>query len=249
MHSLSIAFDDPVDETEVWHAFNQLLGFLRHNGQLIGREVQPYVLDRRMSATVFTCTPYALDERFHNAYVRSGIESLETLCGARLQMKYVGASEGESYCECAIRPYFLMTGFHSFSPILCGGCGHEVPLFVLPKLHDLGYWTLIGWDNNYRACRILDVNCTVGERWAIRQQCDHDSALSRQGRAVAAQLAELTSTPVYYYLPSFIRRRGRSGARRPCPSCGGAWRLPEAIHSYVFNKCDACLLMASEFGR
>jgi predicted nucleic acid-binding Zn ribbon protein len=249
MHSLSIRYDRTVAEHDVWHLFNLLLGNLRHNGQLIGRDMHPYARDGRLSATIFTVTERALDERYHNDYVRKNIQGLESLCRNRLEIQYLGASEGEVVCECASRPYFVMTGFHVFSPIFCGGCGHEVPLFLLPKLHDLGYWTLIGWDNNYRACVILDVNSTVGERWAIKQQCDHDSALSVQGRAVAAQLAELTGTPTYYYLPNFIRRAGAKGAPRACPSCNGAWQLETAIHGDIQNKCDTCFLVSSDYKR
>jgi predicted nucleic acid-binding Zn ribbon protein len=249
MHSLSIEYDESVPLDDVWHRFNSLLGSLRQNGQLIGRDMRPYALGRRTSATICTFTERALDACYHNDYVRADILALEALCRNPLEVRYLGAAESEVVCECSSRPYFIMTGFYAFSPIVCGGCGHEVPLFLLPKLHDLGYWTLIGWDNNYRSCVILDVNCAVGERWAIKQQCNHGSALSKQGRGVAARLAELTQTPVYYYLPTFIRRTGPKGSPRPCPACQGVWHLTTEIHRGIRNKCDTCYLVASEYRR
>jgi predicted nucleic acid-binding Zn ribbon protein len=249
MHTLSIAYDQTVDESAVWHQFNLLLGNLRHNGQLIGREMHPHTLAGRMSATVFTVTEEALDERWHNDYVRTSIAGLEQICNNLLKISYVGRSEDEVVCDCQTHPYYVLTGFYQFSPLFCGGCSREIPLFRFPKLHDLGYWTLTGWDNNYRACITLDLNCTVGERWAIRQQCDPASALSRQGRAVATRIAELTNTPVYYYLPNFIKRPKAKDRARPCPGCGAAWQLPTAIHGYVRHRCDTCLLMSSRNDR
>jgi predicted nucleic acid-binding Zn ribbon protein len=249
MHSLSIEYDQSIPRDAIWHCFNSLLGSLRQNGQLIGRDMHPFAHGGRMSATIFTFTERALDVRYHNDYVRGDILALEALCRNPLEVRYLGASESEVACECGTRPYFIMTGFHAFSPIVCGSCGHEVPLFELPKLHDHGYWTLLGWDNNYRACVILDVNCAVGEQWAIKQQCNHDSALSKQGRGVAARLAELAKTPVYYYLPTFIRRTGPKGSLRQCPSCQGAWHLTTEIHGRIRNKCDTCYLVASDYNR
>ncbi len=249
MHSLSIQYAASAKQDDVWQLFNLLLGNLRQNGQLIGRDMHPYVHAGRMSATIYTVTPGALDADNHNEYVRKTIRGLERLCGSALEIRYVGESESEFVCECVNSPYFVMTGFYSFSPIICGGCSRERPVFRLPKLRDDGYHPLITWESNYRSCVILDVNSVVGERWAIKQQCDHDSALSTQGRDVAGQIAELTRTPTYYYLPNFIKRSGGKDVERPCPNCGGGWHLESAIHGDITNECDVCFLMSSDYKR
>jgi predicted nucleic acid-binding Zn ribbon protein len=247
MHTISIKYNKAVDENELWHAFNQLLGSLRHNGQLIGREMQPYKNKNRMYATIFTAAENTLDKKYHNKYVNDGIAALEKLCGYPLEIKYAGSTEDEenSICTCKKHQHFLLRYFNQFSPLLCGTCNKAVPLYKLPKLHDFGYWNITGWQSNYMACVILDVNCTVGEKWAIKQQCDYNSALSKQGRQVAKDITAATGTKTYYYLSNFSRRSKVKDIARPCPGCGGSWRLQKKIHDYVWFKCANCLLMSS----
>ncbi len=247
MHTLSIKYNKTVDENELWHAFNQLLGCLRHNGQLAGRHMIPYKKDGRMLATIFTVTPNALDKKHHNKYVKNGIAALEKLCGYPLEIKYAGSTEEEetSICNCKKRKYFVLRYFNQFSPLLCGSCNKAVPLFKMPKLHDFGYWNITGWQSNYKACVILDVNCTVGEKWAIKQQCNCNSELSKQGRQVAKDITAATGTKTYYYLSNFSRRPKAKDIARPCPGCSGIWRLQKEMHDCVWFKCDSCLLMSS----
>jgi predicted nucleic acid-binding Zn ribbon protein len=247
MHTISIKYNKRIDENELWHAFNQLLGSLRHNGQLIGREMQPYQNKSCMYATVFTAAENTVDKKYHNKYVNDGIAALEKLCGYPLEMKYAGSTEDEenSICTCKKHQHFLLRYFNQFSPLLCGTCNKAVPLYKLPKLHDFGYRNITSWQSNYMACVILDVNCTVGEKWAIKQQCDCNSALSKQGRQVAKDITAATGTKTYYYLSNFSRRSKVKDIARPCPGCGGSWRLQKEIHDYVWFKCANCLLMSS----
>lgn len=247
MHSLSIKYKKGTDENDLWHAFNQLLGNLRHNGQLIGLEWQAYKQNGKMYATVFTATKNALDTKYQNKYVKTGIKNLQELCGYTLQINWVGITEEEEtgICNCKKRNYFLLRYYNQFSPVICGSCNKAIPLFKIPKLHDFGYWNLTSWQSNYIACVILDVNCAVGEKWAIKQQCNADSELSKQGRAVANSIYKTTGVKTYYYLSNFSKRSKLKDTNRPCPGCGGEWRLKEEIHDYVWFKCNKCLLMSS----
>jgi predicted nucleic acid-binding Zn ribbon protein len=247
MHHISIKFKPETDQNALFHTFWSLLGFLRHNGQLLGRHLEPYVKDGQISATFLTVTAEALDEKYHNVYVRSGIEKLEALCGNSLIIKHVGYGENEqtAVCNCSTHPYFLMMYHREYAPIVCGNCNKIVPLHTLPKLQDFGYWTLTNWQSAYMACVMLDLNCGTGEKWAIRQQCQHDSGLAKQGIEVARRIAETTGVKTYYYLANYAKRSKVKDRARPCPSCGGAWHLATEIHGYVRHKCDKCLLMSS----
>jgi predicted nucleic acid-binding Zn ribbon protein len=247
MHTICIKYNKSVDENELWHAFNQLLGSLRHNGQVIGREMQPYKNKNRMYATIFTAAENTLDNKYRNKYVKDNIALLEKLCGSKIEIKYAGTTEdeGHSICNCKKHQHFLLRYFNQFSPLLCGTCNKAVPLYKLPKLHDFGYWNITGWQSNYKACVILDVNCTVGEKWAIKQQCYCNSELSKQGRQVAKDIKAATGTKTYYYLSNFSRRSKAKDIARPCPGCSGSWRLQKEMHDYVWFKCDSCLLMSS----
>ncbi len=247
MHTISIKQGEDIDQNEVWHAFYELLGYLRHNGQLIGRYMQPFAKDGQISATFPTATEDALDEKYHNKYVVDGIAKLEKLCGQKLKIEWVGFGEDQekSICNCTKHKYFLLYYYSEYSPILCGSCEKQVPLFRLPKLHDFGYWNLTCWESAYKGCVLIDLNCGTGERWAIKQQCDFDSGLSKQGREVAAKITETTGVKTYYFLSNFSKRSKVKDINRPCPSCGGEWHLAKEIHGYVRLKCDKCLLMSA----
>jgi predicted nucleic acid-binding Zn ribbon protein len=247
MHSISIKYEKNIDENELWHAFYGLLSALRHNGQLIERNMQPYAKDGRISAVFPTATEDALTPQYHNKYVSEGIEKLEILCGHKLEIEWVGYGEDQenSICHCSEPALFLMRYNDEFSSISCGSCEKEVPLFKLPKLTDYGYYTLTSWQNAYKACVLLDWNCGTGEKWAIKQQSDPHSGLSKQGREVANKIMEVTGVKTYYFLSNYSKQSKAKDISRPCPSCGGAWHLGEEILQYVHHKCDTCLLMSA----
>jgi predicted nucleic acid-binding Zn ribbon protein len=247
MHTIAIKYGKDIDENELWHAFYELLGYLRHNGQLTGRNMQPYAKDGRISATFPTATEDALNEKYHNKYVADGIAKLEKLCGQKLEIEWVGYGEDheKSICDCSAHKHFLLRYHDEYSSILCGLCEKQVPLFRLPKLIDFGFWNLTCWQSAYLGCILIDLNCGAGEKWAIRQQSDYDSGLSIQGQAVAAKITEATGVKTYYFLSNFSKRSKIKDINRPCPSCGGAWHLDQPIHQYVRHKCDKCLLMSA----
>jgi predicted nucleic acid-binding Zn ribbon protein len=89
----------------------------------------------------------------------------------------------------------------------------------------------------------------VGEEWAIAQQSNYDSELSKQGREVAAKLTQVSGVPTYYYLTNFSQRSADDDRSRPCPSCGGDWHLDQEIHGFFRHRCDKCLLMSSYASR
>ncbi len=247
MHEISIKYKPTVDQNELWHAFYGLLGFLWHNGQLIGRYMQPYAKDGQISATFPTATDDALDAKYHNKYVIDGIAKLEELCSQKLEIEWVGFGEDQedSICNCTEHEHFLLRYHDEYSSILCGSCEKQVPLFRMPKLHDFGYWNLTNWESAYLGFVLIDLNCGAGEKWAIKQQCDYDSGLSKQGREVAAKITEATGVKTYYFLANYSKRSKVKDIARPCPSCSGDWHLDAPIHQYVRQKCDKCLLMSA----
>jgi predicted nucleic acid-binding Zn ribbon protein len=245
MHNIAMKNKNNVPENDLWHHFYLLLGGLCHNHQIIRRELHPYLQGQQMAATVCTVTTEALAAKYFDRQVQDCITNLEDLCGAKLAITYLGNSEDEatSICTCTQQPYYVLYGFGQFYPLLCGGCGLEVPLFRLWQLRDAKFWLLANWEKNYRACVTLDIGSTVGERWAIKQQSDYNSALSHQGREVAAKITDLTGVTTYYFLTNFARRSPAKDQSRPCPSCGGAWHIPARIRHFR-QQCDRCLLVS-----
>jgi predicted nucleic acid-binding Zn ribbon protein len=248
MHTLSIKYKKGIDENELWHQFYTLLSYLRHSGQLVGRDMNPHKLNGKMMATIVTATPNALDSKHHNSYVKKAIANLELLSGYTLDIKFVGTGENQenTICTCKKSKHYLLRYFNEYSPVQCGICYKAVPLFRLPKLRDDGYEPITSWMSNMLACVLLDINCTVGEKWAIKQQSDPNTELGKLGISVAKLITEKTGAKCYYYLHNYAKRSAAKDNARPCPSCGGEWLLKKEIHQYVWFKCDTCLLMSGK---
>ncbi len=251
MHEISIRYPTTVNENELWHAFHTVLGSMRQNGQLHGREMHAYQQDNRMSAVIATITEDGLNPKYHNKYVKESIEKLETMCDNPMTIRFLGFREGEetATCQCAEHAYFVLYYYSDFSPIICGSCNKAYPIFKLPKLEDFSYWRLLSWTSAYQGCVLLDLNCGTGEKWAMKQQCDPNSGLSKQGRAVTAKITEATGIKTYYFLSNFSKKSKAKDIVRPCPSCGGEWHLEQEIHGYFRYKCDNCLLMSAYSNR
>jgi predicted nucleic acid-binding Zn ribbon protein len=247
MHEISIKYPEGIDENELWHAFYSVLGSMRQNGQLQGRELHTYKYNGYVTAAIATITEDGLNPKYHNKYVKDTIEKLEALCGNTLIIKFLGFREGEetSVCNCTEHAYFVLYYYKDFSPIVCGSCNKAYPLFKLPQLEDFSYWRVMSWVSAYQGCVLLDLNCGTGEKWAIKQQSDPHSGLSIQGRAVTAKIMEATGIKTYYFLSNFSKRSKAKDIARPCPSCGGEWHLENEIHGYFRHKCDKCLLMSA----
>jgi predicted nucleic acid-binding Zn ribbon protein len=247
MHSISIKYKKELDENELWHNFYGVIGSLKESGQINGREHHPYIKDDRISVSLWTFTEEALDEKHHTNYVKSAIEKLEAFCGNKLEIRYEGRGEEEteSICTCTKHDYYLLYYYGDFSPIRCGSCEKFVPLFKIAKLHDDRVWDILGWVNTYKACVQLDLNCGTGEKWAIRQQSDFDSGLSKQGRKIATKLTAVSGVKTYYFLLNVAKTAKENDINRPCPSCGGAWHLENEKFGYLRHQCHQCLLMSS----
>jgi hypothetical protein len=63
MHTLSIKYKKTVDENELWHKFFDVLGFMRHSGQLVRREMNPYRHKGKMMAVIVTATEDAIEKK------------------------------------------------------------------------------------------------------------------------------------------------------------------------------------------
>lgn len=247
MHSISIKYKNGLDENTLWHIFYNVIGNLKESGQINGREQHPCIKDDRISASLWTFTEEALDEKYQTHYVKKAIADLEAFCGHKLDIQYDGRGEeeAESSCTCTKHDYYVLYYYGDFSPIRCGSCEQFVPLFKLPKLHNDRIWDILGWMNAYKACVMLDLNGGTGEKWAIRQMANFDSDLSKQGRKVAAKITEVSGLKTYYFLSNVAKRAKQKDINRPCPSCGGEWHLAEEKFGYFRHQCDKCLLMSA----
>ncbi len=236
------------DPANVSDAVNRLLGSLRMNGQICGREWPIVQLPSACRATVLIPDRDALDTTYHNQYVLDAIRNLTNAGLGSPQIAILGRDiDGDSICTCASpTAYILFTNYLSLEPPLkCADCFHSVPLYRIPRPPEDDYYPVIVWQSDYQACDSLQMNCTTLERAATLKLSRADSSLSRQGRDVCCIITEQTGKPVYYYLYRYGGRSRAQECKRRCPSCGGIWLLDTPWHDRFDFRCDTCRLLSN----
>ena len=228
-------------------AITWLIGALVRNGSLLGQFLTGGAAGKW---TAYGIAPAR--DAFHranwNEFVRQRIDALFAVNLKRPRIRFLGAvPETASDCRCArTRGFFLFTTFlHKEPPVWCLHCNGIVPLYRLPRPTTGEHSGLLSWKGNYQACDRLQINCTVGERFAERQMSDPSSELSRSGLAVCKEIQRLTGRPAYYYLFRADCRSPSAEMRRKCPGCGRAWLLKKPLHGKFDFRCDKCHLLSN----
>lgn len=247
IQEISIEIKTKHDKNELIDEFGLLMSHYRGNGQTQGKIESQYITENRIICLPFTLEKNSLSKKFNNFHVERQIKKIEELCGAKLQFKTVGKSY-DSYktpCNCKKSDfYILITNYVTIeSPITCGTCFRSVPLYRLPKYDDHDYIHILNWETNYISCDSLQMNCEVGERWALNQMQEVKSQLSKQGLEICQKIKELTSIPTYYYLHNYRKEKGDASSK-PCPVCGNKWHLKEPLNNFYDFKCDKCRIVS-----
>ncbi|KRT16533.1 DNA-binding protein [Pedobacter ginsenosidimutans] len=201
-----------------------------------------------MSCLPFTLEKNSLDRKFNNFYVNRQTKKIEDLCNSRLRYKTIGKSYDsyKSPCKCKKSHfYILITNYITIeSPLTCGACNKSVPLYRLPIYYDHGYMPILRWETNYISCDRLQMNCEIGERWALNQMQEIKSQLSKQGLEICRKIEELTSIPTFYYLHNYKKYK-EDQLTRPCPGCNKKWNLKTQLNNQYDFKCDECKIIST----
>jgi predicted nucleic acid-binding Zn ribbon protein len=229
-----------------------LVALWRNNGQVLGKTYTAAFAGRTYSLFLTLPELTALAPAHNSPYVAQQLERLDGAGFKGPTIKPLGRDPFERpICACATPThYVLYTTYAGFEPsLMCGRCFHPVPLYRVPyetsspdrsALHD----RINTWQSNYRACDQLNMSCSVGEAFGLRQMGQLTSPLSQQGIAVCKDIARLTGVPTYYYLHRYRGRSAKAERARCCPGCGGTWLLAAQSHIFDF-KCDACRLLSN----
>lgn len=249
VQELSIAFSHEKDKLIIEDEFYSLTGSLRKSGQTQGKGSLQFFSGNRLLCYEHTIEEDSLDRKYNNYYVNKKIKEIEEFTKTKLEIKTMGklSDEHTEACKCKnSKFYILITNLLSInSPVSCGSCYGDISLYKLPVYNDYGYGNILSWESNYQACDTLNMNCEVGEVWAMKQMWRLDSALSKQGVEICNKLTELTNIPTYYYLYNYRRISRKKDLNRKCPCCGGEWLLKEELHRLFNFKCDKCRLISS----
>lgn len=246
---ISIKVSNNKHFAEALDQFILLSGSYRGSGQTVGRDTKRYYADGVIAEVVYCHELTSLNIEYNNYYVNLRKGLLEELCGNELQFKQLGSiAEDLPVCNCTKSDFYLLTTNYvsQCSPIKCGSCFEVIPLYKLPAYYDYGYQPVLSWETNYQSCDSLQMNCEVGEEWALEQMQDPGSELSQLGRGICSKIEEQASTPTYYYLHNYRELTVEEQIDSLCPSCNGEWLLMQPLADGMFNyRCDSCRLLSS----
>jgi predicted nucleic acid-binding Zn ribbon protein len=252
VQEISIEIKNPnVNRTELIDKMQWFVGIMQKNGQSQLNFDPIFFCENRLIWITCTLEKSSLSPKNDNVYGKKERRELEKLCKAKFQVKTLGKEtcQDKPICRCK-KPssYILWTNFISIvSPLDCGDCGGNVPLYRIPKPPEPGeqeYNYISCWEHVYQACDRLQMQCGFGERWGTQQMQNHDSGLSKQGRDVCRDIEKMLRVPVYYYLYNYRAISTEKDKQRKCPECGSDWLLEKPWRIFDFC-CDKCRLVSS----
>ena len=119
----------------------------------------------------------------------------------------------------------LFTHAFDWDPPLCrGDTGEPIPTFLLP-LDFQQKEELTRWQDEYVLHDLLWLRSGSLETAAYKELIDPASGLSSDGREICATIEKATGVPTYYFLRRYHAPDLDIDAR-PCPCCGGLWKVP-----------------------
>ena len=190
--SFQIATNFDLDSVEA--EFHTLIVSYRNNGQIQDSSINHIFIngENKVICTAITIAKDALNKKFNSEAISSNIKKIEQLFNTKLEYQLIGEAlvNKEEQCKCKKSEFYILyTNFLAIgSPIMCGTCFNDVPLYKLPKYDAYGYTPILSWESNYKSCDTLQINCSVGEVWAMKQMWQHNSPLSKQGIDICKKL-------------------------------------------------------------
>ncbi|MBL1378314.1 Zn-ribbon-containing protein [Zobellella iuensis] len=229
-------------------AIRQLLDALRYNGQILGREFPTSIHQGWLSSRVVCPEEDSLHPRHYSRQVEQAISRLHQvgLTTPRVQVKGQDLNS-DTTDHCGARSWQLLytSYLHTCSPLRCGEHFAPIPLYRIAPVANGDFKQVLKWQEDWEACDQLQMNGSILEHAAVGEIGEPDSRLARRGRDLAKRIEYLTQVPTFYYL---YRVGGDSLAaeqERPCPGCGGDWKLAEPVHDIFDFVCDPCRLVSN----
>lgn len=237
-------------EQDPVNLINQIIEQWRFNGQILGREfgVTHHKLGEQYEFQARLSLPEqdSILVEYNNDWVNQAFKNAEN-AGVVLEFfEIVGRDYNENDTASKDTPSFQLlytTYVDSSSPLYDGDKLQSMPLYRLgdePELTE----KIIRWQESWQACDQLQMNGGVLEQQALAEISEAESELSKQGRALCAEIEQVGKIPTFYYL----YRLGcdeETEYNRQCPSCGGNWKLKEPLHEIFYFKCDKCRLISN----
>jgi predicted nucleic acid-binding Zn ribbon protein len=251
MYLAEVRFEVKEESQDDENLISNLTHSWRVNGQVLGREFPVVVTDNVYRLVLMVPRADSLEACHDGQYVTWAKSRLKE---EGIQGPFVSILGEEPFsadhCTCAKRSYFILytTCFDLESPLRCGDCFGPIPRYEISNAEMANgqlFDRLNSWESDYKACDTLQMHCTTGEKFGLREMANHDSSLSRNGREICDTITTAEGIPTYYHLHRYRGRSDASERKRKCPSCGGEWLLTEQLHRLFDFKCDHCRLLSN----
>ncbi|HEX5085005.1 MAG TPA: DUF2310 family Zn-ribbon-containing protein [Blastocatellia bacterium] len=229
-------------------AATDYLSALYWNGQVCGERLLAWS-NAQFTGYTHVPRPDSFSERHHSQWGVSALNRLTDAFGRDPEWKIIDDGVPERFPDWrqSSSLYLFTHAFDDSSPVCCGDSGEPVPVYLLP-ISDQDRQDLRSWAGYYKHLDDVWLDSGALEIPAYKQLADPTSELSVTGRELCARIEESTQKPTYYYLTRYWGRNDGEEAR-PCPLCGGEWRVSDQnedlapFHKFQF-KCDSCRLVS-----
>jgi predicted nucleic acid-binding Zn ribbon protein len=231
---ITITFKNDCVEDEKETLFDYL-STLYNNGQILN-DYQLIKKDDDYFAFLTVPDKNALDPKFNSIYTNKYLNDIET------KLDYLGENIDIGECCSCKEPswYMLYADFASNeSPIVCGDCGHEIPLYKIKHImEEEEHFSILSWQKVYKSIDKIWMYC-LSDRFSKKQLSDPNSQLSKIGMKICAELEKVLKKPVYYFLyqPNKMTEN--------CPKCKGKWEKSKRTKTVDF-VCDDCRLATDD---
>lgn len=171
---------------------------LYRNGQIYSDYNLIHIEQHKYQAFVNVPNSESLSEKYNNEYVNRSYKHIV------VQIKEIG--KNILYypdCNCEDVPYYILfctseTG--TSSPVICGKCGNEVPLYKVPYLFsEEEHFTLINYQKTYAGVHELYMQ-SLSDRFTKNQLLNPDSSLNKMAFEIREELENKIKKPVYLSL-------------------------------------------------
>lgn len=235
------------DESQNNAVYSLLAAYL-HDGRILNDDYFVIKIDGYFISFVSIPDADAFGHGNYGKYVLDDLSKLRENGLSQPSFEILGQdTERAEPCSCnESSAYILFTNYLSnHSPLKCFDCGSPIPLYRLPKFPSETYKYALGWQDEYKACDLLQMHSGFGERFGTKQMSDPHSGLSKTGLDICKEIKELSNKPVYYYLYRASGKSLKKERERKCPLCDGDWILDEELHNLFDFKCDKDYLLSN----
>ena len=227
--------------------FQLLLKYYTMNGQIMS-DCEPLFFESNfVKCNVSTLETDSLSAEYNTNNIKMQIREIENLLLASpivTPLKHVLILDEMPICTCKKCQSYILTASSLFkmSPISCGNCGGQIPIYKIVGPSQQFKESLINWQKNYECCDHLIIGGFTDEAWAIEQMSAYDSELSRIGINLCSELSRDAKIPTFYPILENIQKGIINDKLKTCPKCKGeCYSYGTELNSYL--RCNKCNLM------